>query len=81
MCPFCNDPNKPCRVLEQPDGKLVASGYSSISGVVQPVLIRIDGKGVLDAVKNGERERVQLRKSARQLIQRGLDENNLQLWD
>ena len=23
MCPFCNDPNTPCRVLEQPDGKLV----------------------------------------------------------
>lgn len=23
MCPFCNDPNKPCRVIEQPDGKLM----------------------------------------------------------
>ncbi|MCC6236173.1 MAG: hypothetical protein IT299_01215 [Dehalococcoidia bacterium] len=44
-----NASDNPRGLLTQPDGKLVASGYSSISGVVQPVLIRIDGKGVLDA--------------------------------
>ncbi len=35
-------------VLVQTDGKIVASGYSNIAGVVQPVLIRTSAAGVLD---------------------------------
>ena len=23
MCPFCKDPQKPCKVIERPDGRLV----------------------------------------------------------
>lgn len=44
-----NASDNPRGIIAQPDGKIVAAGYSSISGVVQPVLIRLDGKGVLDA--------------------------------
>jgi uncharacterized delta-60 repeat protein len=31
-----------------PDGKILTSGYSSINGVIQPVLIRASATGVLD---------------------------------
>lgn len=40
--------DNPRTVLVQPDGKIVATGYSNISGVVQPVLIRASAAGVLD---------------------------------
>ena len=35
-------------MIVQADGKIVASGYSNIAGVVQPVLIRTSAAGVLD---------------------------------
>lgn len=35
-------------LIVQSDGKIVATGYSNISGVVQPVLIRTNAAGVLD---------------------------------
>ncbi len=44
-----NASDNPRGIIAQSDGKFVATGYSSISGVVQPVLIRFDSKGVLDA--------------------------------
>lgn len=44
-----NASDNPRGIIALPDGELVASGYSTISGVVQPVLVRLDGKGVLDA--------------------------------
>ena len=40
--------DNPRSVIVQPDGKIVATGYSNISGVVQPVLIRASAAGVLD---------------------------------
>ena len=43
-----NVSDNPRGIIAQPDGKLVASGYSTFSGVVQPILIRLDGRGVLD---------------------------------
>lgn len=38
----------PRNLLVQADGKIVATGYSEIDGVVQPVLVRMDAKGQLD---------------------------------
>lgn len=38
----------PRNVLVQPDGKILGSGYSTINGVVQPVLVRTSTGGVLD---------------------------------
>ena len=43
-----NSGDSPRNVTVQPDGKIVATGYSNINGVVQPVLIRVTGAGVLD---------------------------------
>jgi uncharacterized delta-60 repeat protein len=43
-----NSGDSPRNMTVQPDGKIVATGYSSINGVVQPVLIRVTGAGVLD---------------------------------
>ena len=40
--------SSPRNLLVQPDGKIVATGYSEIDGVVQPVLVRMDAKGQLD---------------------------------
>ena len=33
----------------QPDGKIVATGYSNVGGVVQPVLIRTTARAQLDS--------------------------------
>jgi uncharacterized delta-60 repeat protein len=41
--------DNPRNLLVQPDGKIVAIGYSNIQGVVQPVLIRLSAAGVLDS--------------------------------
>ena len=43
-----NSADSPRNVIVQPDGKIVGTGYSNINGVVQPVLIRVNGAGVLD---------------------------------
>jgi uncharacterized delta-60 repeat protein len=40
--------DNPRNLLVQSDGKVVATGYSNVEGVVQPVLVRVDSKGVLD---------------------------------
>lgn len=40
--------DNPRHLLVQADGKVVATGYSSIGGVVSPVLIRMSSAGVLD---------------------------------
>ncbi len=41
--------DSPRNLLVQSDGKIVATGYSNIAGVVQPVLIRFDATGTLDS--------------------------------
>ena len=41
--------DNPRGLIVQGDGKLVATGYSTIDGVVQPVLIRASATGQLDA--------------------------------
>ena len=43
-----NESGSPRNVIVQADGKIVASGYASIKGVVQPVLVRMSAAGVLD---------------------------------
>ncbi len=40
--------DSPRNMLAQPDGKIVATGYSNIGGVVQPVMVRFSATGVLD---------------------------------
>ncbi|MGE3985855.1 MAG: hypothetical protein AB7G38_16930 [Dehalococcoidia bacterium] len=40
--------DNPRNLLVESGGKIVASGYSNVDGVVQPVLIRVDGTGKLD---------------------------------
>lgn len=40
--------DNPRNVLVQPDGRIVATGYSNIDGVVQPVMVRFSAAGVLD---------------------------------
>jgi uncharacterized delta-60 repeat protein len=47
--------DNPRNVFVQRDGKILATGYSNIGGVVNPVLIRLSSAGVLDASfgKNG----------------------------
>ena len=44
-----NSADSPRNVTVQPDGKIVATGYSNLNGVVQPVLIRTTSAGVLDS--------------------------------
>jgi uncharacterized delta-60 repeat protein len=39
----------PRNVLVQADGKIVATGYANLNGVVQPVLIRTTAAGVMDS--------------------------------
>jgi uncharacterized delta-60 repeat protein len=41
--------DNPRNVLVQPDGKIVATGYSNVGGVVSPVIIRLSSAGVLDS--------------------------------
>jgi uncharacterized delta-60 repeat protein len=41
--------DNPRNVVVQPDGKVLATGYASVSGVVQPVLIRTTAQGQLDS--------------------------------
>ena len=43
-----NTPDNPRNVTVQPDGKVVATGYCNVGGVVQPVLIRTTAQGQLD---------------------------------
>ncbi len=44
-----NGADNPRNLIVQPDGRIVATGYSTIGGVVQPILIRTSAAGVLDA--------------------------------
>jgi uncharacterized delta-60 repeat protein len=39
----------PRNLFVQPDGKIVATGYSDIDGVVQPIIVRTSTTGVLDS--------------------------------
>jgi uncharacterized delta-60 repeat protein len=48
MVDLGNSADAPRNVSVQPDGKIVATGYSNIDGVIQPVLIRTSSAGVLD---------------------------------
>jgi uncharacterized delta-60 repeat protein len=41
--------DNPRHLLVQADGKIMATGYSNIEGVVSPVLIRLNPNGVLDS--------------------------------
>jgi uncharacterized delta-60 repeat protein len=41
--------DSPRNVLVHTDGKIVATGYSNVEGVVSPVLIRLNPTGVLDS--------------------------------
>jgi uncharacterized delta-60 repeat protein len=47
--------DNPRNLLVQPDGKILASGYSNIGGVVTPLLIRTSSSGQLDTAfgRNG----------------------------
>jgi uncharacterized delta-60 repeat protein len=44
-----NTPDSPRNVAVQPDGKVLATGYTNVGGVVQPVLIRTTAQGQLDS--------------------------------
>lgn len=41
-------PDSPRNVAVQPDGKVLATGYTNVGGAVQPVLIRTTAQGQLD---------------------------------
>jgi uncharacterized delta-60 repeat protein len=41
--------DSPRNILIQDDGKIVTSGYTSIGGVVRPVLMRLNANGALDS--------------------------------
>ena len=49
MVDLGNTPDSPRNVTVQPDGKVLATGYSNVGGVVQPVLIRTTAQGQLDS--------------------------------
>ncbi|MEO5988671.1 MAG: hypothetical protein ABIU54_07455 [Candidatus Eisenbacteria bacterium] len=54
MCPFCKDPQKPCRVIEQPDGKLMCEcgKHSWPNAAVYAESLRTCSLTVVKAVHN-----------------------------